>query len=75
MTHTTHRALQLSTWIERAMHERIRCRNAARKASDIGNKGALGYFHARAVKWDNILARASAAIGRAALAKAGRDAQ
>ncbi|HQR21077.1 MAG TPA: hypothetical protein PLZ79_09070 [Burkholderiales bacterium] len=69
MTHTAHRALQLSTWIERALYERIRCRNAARKASEIGNKGALGYFHARAVKWDNILARASAALGRAALAR------
>ena len=57
MNLTTHRAIQLSTLMEKASTNRVRYYINAIRASTIGNRGAETYFANRARRWETIRIR------------------
>lgn len=62
---TTHRAIQLSVLIETLQTNRIRWYGAARKCAELGNKGGMKFFLAKAHKAGSIISRANNRFGSA----------
>lgn len=66
---STHRAIQLGEWHDRAQSQRARFYINADRADIIGNKSAADWFRLCARKWENIRMRSAMALGRDALAR------
>ena len=66
---STHRAIQVGQWHDRASGQRVRYYVNADRADSIGNRKAAAWFRTLAKKWENIRMRAAMALGRDALAR------
>jgi len=71
---STHRIIQLSELHDRAQAERVRYFCHAITAKQIGNRGAIRYFSAKARKWEQIRERACRLLCRDSLARTGASA-